>query len=116
MQAMFMNPDHEARHKSLKPLQYKFFLGTRRPLRPTEAVYVEWCIFFLTCIEHLLCQLIKSRDLLEDGVDEVRDIESKAWKEFFFQCVIDLISVLECVCEIARVEELRGLLKRGCER
>lgn len=115
MQVTFINSDHEARHKTLKSLQYKFLLDTRRSLRSIEAVYVEWCIFFLTCIEHLLCQLIKSRDLLEDDVNEIRNIELKTWKKFFFQCVIDLISVLKCVCEIARVEESRNLLKQWCK-
>lgn len=115
MQVTFMNSDHEARHKTLKSLQYKFLLDTRRSLRSIEVVYVKWCIFFSTCIEHLLCQLIKSRNLLEDDVNEIRDIESKTWKKFFFQRVIDLISVLECVCEAARVKESRRLLVWECE-
>lgn len=43
----------------------------------------------------------------EDGRDEVRDIDSKDWEEFFSQHIIDLLPVLGYVCEAARVERPR---------
>lgn len=49
----------------------------------------------------------------EDGGDEVRDIDSKGWEEFFSQRMINLLPVLGCVCEAARVEGPRRLLDRG---
>lgn len=40
--------------------------------------------------------------MVEDGGDEVRDIDSKGWEELFSQRIINLLPV--CVCEAARVE------------
>ncbi len=45
-------------------------------------------------------------------MDEIRDIDSEAWKELFFQGVIDLVPVLRCICEAARVEGPRRLLEQ----
>jgi len=35
----------------------------------------------------------------ENGGDEIRDIDSKGWEEFFSQYIIDLLPVLGCICE-----------------
>ena len=51
----------------------------------------------------------------ENSGDEVKDIDSKGWEKFFSRHIIDLLSVLECVCEAARVERSRRLLERGCQ-
>ena len=110
-----IRPRHETLHKIVQPIQDEIFLGTRRPLGPTTAFGVESGIFLLTSIEQQLCQLIESRDMAEDGGDEVRDIDAKGREEFFSQCIIDLPPVLGCVCEAARIERPRRLLKRGCK-
>ncbi len=95
----------------LKPLEHKFLLCAWRPSRPTGALFVKRCFPILTFIEHFLCQLIESWDLSEDGRDQVRDINSEAWEELFFQCVIDLVPVLGCVCEAALIKGPRRLLE-----
>ncbi len=51
----------------------------------------------------------------EDRVGEVWNIDSKAWKEFLFQRIIDLLSMFRGVFEAARVEGPRRLLKRRCK-
>lgn len=48
-------------------------------------------------------------------MDEVRDVESEAGKEFVFQRIIHLLPMLKCFCEAARVEVLRRLLERRCQ-
>ena len=110
-----IRPYHETLHEILQPLQNEVLLGTRRPLGPTTALSVEPGIFLLTSIEHHLCLLVEPGHMSEDGGDEVRDIDSKGWEEFFSQHIIDLPPVLGCVCEAARVERPRCLVGRGCK-
>ena len=41
---------------------------------------------------------------VQNDVGEVRDVESEAGQEFFFQYAIELVPVFRRVCEAARVE------------
>ena len=106
---------YETLHEIVQPIQDEIFLGTYRPLSPTTAFGVKPGISLLISTERQLCQLVESRDMAEDGGDEVRDFDSKVWEEFFSQRIIDLPPVLGCVCEAARVERSRRLLKRECK-
>jgi len=115
MHATFVNPRRETLHKVLKPFQYEFFLGTPRPTGPPTAFLVLRYISFLTQIKNSLCQFVESWDMSEDRVGEVWNIDSKAWKEFLFQRIIDLLSMFRGVFEAARVEGPRRLLKRRCK-
>jgi len=110
VRASIVDPHDKTLREVLKPLEHQFIHCVGRPLRPTEALFVKRCFPILTFIEHLFCQLIELRDLFEDDEDEVRDIESEAKQKFFFQWSIDLVPVLGCVCEAARVKGPRRLL------
>lgn len=115
MHATFGDPRRETFHKLLQPFHDEVLLGARRPLGPTTTFCVEPGILLLTSIENRLYKLVESGDMSENGGDKVRDIDPKGWEEFFSQHIIDLLSVLGCVCKAARVEGPRRLLERGCK-
>jgi len=65
-------------------------------------------------LENLLRQLIESRDPSEDGVDEVRDIESEAGYEFFSWRIIHPPPVLRCVQVKEVLGQARKDLRENC--
>ena len=104
MHATFGDPCRETFHELLHLFQDEVLFGSRRPPSPTAALSIEPGIFLLTTIEHRLCHIVELRDMSEHGGNEVRDIDSKGWEEFFSQHIIDLLPMLGCVCEAARVK------------
>lgn len=111
----FINSCHEAPYKILKQFQYEFFLNTSRSSESFTVFLVLQCIFFLIQIKNNLYQFVKSWNMFKDCINEVWNINSKTWKKFLFQCIIDLLFEFECVFKVAHVEESRCLLKQWCK-